>query len=136
MSKWRRLAWSAAVAASLALLGGGCGDAEETPTTPTEICNTVARTECHRLYACTTPADRAAFGLVVSEVECILGLAIQLGCASATADRICAGNQPYPITTAQQCIDEVNRTGCDTIKANRLNFTVYAPSCAQCVPNF
>lgn len=137
MSSLRRLAWSAAVLGS-AVMFGACGDSEENKTkTPTELCEEVARTECGRLYeSCITDADRVAFGLTVPYAGCVLGLAAQLLCASATADRICAGAQPsYPTASAEKCIQEARAPSCETIKANGLNFTVYAPSCAQCLPS-
>ena len=138
MSLGLRLLGVIGIGCSLGVLAAGCSDDEE--PTPTERCNEVARTECHVLFACTTEAERTAKGLPagLNEAGCILALAsaTQLACETATAEKICAGTEPYNATKAQACINEANKAACETIKANYPSVTQYAPSCGQCVPKF
>src|SRR5262245_56676734 len=120
MSRRFRLFRLLGSAGLLALLGAGCsGDDDEAPS-PTEQCNEVARTECHRIFVCTTDAERTAAGLPpgLTEAGCILALAAQVGCETATADKICAGTASYTAANAQACISEANKAECATIKAN------------------
>jgi hypothetical protein len=123
---------------ALSLLAAGCGDDEE--QTPTELCQDVARTECHRIFYCTTEAERTAKGLPagINELTCVAVLAgpMQLACETATADRICAGTQTYTASDAQTCIRQANAASCDAIKANFPSVMQYAPMCNQCVPKF
>lgn len=126
------------IAFSLAALAAGC--AEDEALTPVEQCNEVAKTECKRIFACTTEAERTAQGLPPSfnELACAVTLAgpTQLACETATAEKICAGAQTYTASQAQACISEANQATCDTIKSNFPNVDPYAKSCGQCVPKF
>jgi hypothetical protein len=120
------------------MLGAGC--AEDEAKTPTELCQEVAKTECHRIFACTTEAERTAKGLPpgFNELACVAALAstTQLACDTATAERICAGTQTYTATQAEACMSEANAASCDAIKTNFPSVTQYAPACSQCVPKF
>jgi hypothetical protein len=118
-----------------ALVVAACGGGDESkPETPTDVCDRVATAECNKLYACTTEAIRQQFGLVGPPANCIIGLAAQVQCQNATAQKICAGANPYTAAQAEACIAEANAATCDKVIANTTNVTAYAPSCGQCVP--
>lgn len=141
MSKLRRLACVIWVGCSVLALVPGCGDDEgEKTLSPSEQCNEVAKAECYRIFDCTTELERELAGLPpgLTKLGCVLGLAGvgQLECDKATAEKICPGAQPYDATKAKACITEANAADCSVIKASYPQVTPYAPSCAQCVPQF
>ena len=141
MSKLRRLACATWAFGLVLAFVSGCGDddGDEGPS-PTEQCNEVAKTECHRIFLCTTELERTLAGLPpgLTELGCVIGLAGagQLECEKATAAKICPGDQGYDATKAKACVAEANAASCEVIKANYPNVTPYAPSCSQCVPQF
>jgi hypothetical protein len=118
-----------------ALLVGACGgDDDSGPENPVDLCDRVATTACAKIYSCTTVAERRVIGLPDSEAECVVGLATQVHCESATADKVCAGTASYTVAQAKQCITEANAATCAMIIANQKNVTAYAPTCGQCTP--
>ena len=137
MSNVRRLAYATWLIGTAAMFVAGCGDDDDdSALSPTDQCNEVVKVECHRIFECTTDLERQLAGLPpgLDEVSCIIGGAAQIGCAMATADKICAGPQTYTADKAKACIAEANKADCAAIKSNYPNVAPYAPSCGQCVP--
>jgi len=133
----RRLAHATCLIGAATLFAAGCGDDDDDGAlSPTDQCNEVVKVECRRIFECTTELERQLANLPpgFDELSCIIGGAAQLGCANATADKICAGPQTYTADKAQACIAEANKADCKTIKDNYPNVSPYAPSCGQCVP--
>jgi hypothetical protein len=137
MSNLRRFTHATWLIGVAAMFVAGCGDDDDdSPLSPTDQCNEVVKVECRRIFECTTDLERQGAGLPpgLTELNCIIGGAVQIGCAMATEEKICAGSQSYSADKAKACIAEASKADCATIKANYPNVAPYAPSCGQCVP--
>jgi hypothetical protein len=140
MNQVSRLAWLLGTC-SLTLLSA-CGGDDDGPTSvsnitdPVTLCNEVVKTECKRIYECTTLQARQLVGLDLPETEpeCVSQLAAYLKCSEATTDKVCTGTQPYTLKQGNSCIDQANRASCDQIVNNGENIAAYAPACGQCAP--
>lgn len=138
MKEVSRLAWL--LTSSLVLFsacGGGDGGGPTSVSNimePVTLCNEVVKTECKRIYECTTPAARQLAGLPATEADCVSQLTVYLKCSEATADKVCTGDKAYTLKQGNSCIDQANLASCDQINNNGTNISAYAPACGQCAP--
>lgn len=138
MKEVSRLLWLVGTC-SLTLLSA-CGGDDDGPTSvsnitdPVTLCNEVVKTECKRIYECTTPAARQLAGLPATEADCVSQLTPYLKCSEATADKVCTGDKAYTVKQGNSCIDQANLASCDQINNNGTNISAYAPACGQCAP--
>ncbi|MFZ5892192.1 MAG: hypothetical protein ACOY0T_14135 [Myxococcota bacterium] len=120
----------------------GCGGGEESgPGTgtsnimePVTLCNEVVKTECARIYECTTPTARQLAMLPATEQDCVSELSAYLKCSDATATKVCTGEMAYTLKQGNSCIDQAKAASCQQINNNGTNIAAYAPACGQCAP--
>jgi hypothetical protein len=120
----------------VATIAFGCGGDDEGPPPAKDACGRVAVTSCDKIFECTSEAERTLIlGLPgVTKVDCKAYFAQNAQCEMATPEKVCAGANPYPISQAETCLQQINAATCATVKTNTTNFAAYAPACVQCLP--
>lgn len=108
-----------------------CGD-DAVDNSPVGLCDRIVKAECSRFYSCMTEAARGQYMVFGPPAQCIIEMANKVQCQNATEDKICPGPSPYPRTTAEACLNEINNASCTQIQANGTRVAAYAPSCGQC----
>lgn len=119
-----------------ACIAFGCGGEDEGPNTAQETCGQIAVAACDKIFECTSDAIRALILGVpgTTKVQCKAFLAQNAQCEAATAEKVCAGANPYPLSQAATCLREVSTTTCDKVTMYTTNFASYVPACVQCLP--
>jgi hypothetical protein len=124
----------------VAVLVAGCSgsddddDAGNNPggstLTPSQLCGNVALDTCTKIYSCTTEAQRRTLGFQGDSSQCLGNALQQLGCASSTAAKVCAGAQGSMAADATNCSNQVKAASCADVAAKPV--TAYASGCGQC----
>jgi len=138
--KMRSLWLACGMSLGVAMLVAGCSggddddDAGNNPggsaLTPAQVCGNVALDTCTKVYSCTTEDQRRALGFQGDSSQCLGDALQQLGCASSTAAKVCAGAQGSTGADATNCSNQVKAANCSDVASKPV--TAYASACGQC----
>jgi hypothetical protein len=124
----------------IALLAPGCnkGDDDDdsgnpgggSSLTPSQLCSNVALDQCDKIYSCASAEQLRSLGFPNSKLDCGSRAIQQLGCTSASQNKICAGSANVTAADASACSNQVKGASCSDAASKQVSS--YAPQCGQC----
>ena len=95
--------------ATLAACGGDDVD-------PEAACNELVEVTCAKVYECLSSAELQTAGYPPGEPACVSQFKVQLGCAEATVDNACDGNETYHPEEVDDCVDQNAGLSCQQVR--------------------
>ena len=133
----RSLRLACALGLTLLIVGCNRGDDDDdsgnTPgggLIPSQVCSDLAYEQCDRIWACASEAQRRSLGYNGIKLDCSGNGIEQLGCTTATQNKICAGSGASSAADAATCSNQIKAADCSDVATKPVSS--YAPACGQC----